>query len=191
MRSGALPGSVMITPLTRPADLAQRLASLGFALDTSGRCMAMALQDLMPPAAPDKAIAVRAVGLSQDRDAWLRIVCVGLFEADLMTRRQLDALCALPGTAFYLGTWQGEPACAAMTIDDGETSVLEFVATVPQFRRQGLSAAVVHRTLQNLRERGIGSISLRAEADGIDLYQRLGFQQCGIRTVVSYTGNDL
>lgn len=191
MRSGTLPGSVLITSMTRPADLAQRLADQGFALDTTGRCMAMALEDLVRPGAPDGAIAVRLVECSEDRYTWLRIVCVGLFEADLMNRQQLDALCALLGTAFYLGTWQGEPVCAAMTIDDGDTSVLEFVATLPQYRRRGLGAAVVYRALQCLRDRDVGTISLRAEADGIGLYQRLGFRECGIRTVASYSGDGL
>ena len=188
IRSGQLPDSVLITPMSRPADLAQRRERLGFALDTSGRCMAMGLADDMPPPAPDAAVSVNAVELRQ-RETWLHIVRAGLFGCDLLSPRQLDALFERPGAAFFLGHWCGDPVTAAMTINDGATAVVELVATLPQARRQGVASAVLLRALRNLREHGVASVSLRAEVDGIGLYRRLGFRECGVRTVASYDWN--
>jgi ribosomal protein S18 acetylase RimI-like enzyme len=118
--------------------------------------------------------------------AWLRIVNKALFGCKLVTLNPFNDVLRMDNTRFYLGFSGRKPVTACMTITQGDTSVLEMVATLPKYRRRGFASALINKALLDLREKGIKTVSLRAEADGVSVYQRLGFRECCKRTVASY-----
>ncbi len=69
--------------------------------------------------------------------------------------------------------------------DDGDTSVLEMVATLSEYRRKGYASLMIDKALMNLKQKCMKTVSLRAEADGVGVYKRLGFKECFKRVVAS------
>ena len=80
----------------------------------------------------------------------------------------------------------GKAITACMTILHEDTSVLEMVATLEEYRRKGVATATINQALLDLRQKGVKTISLRAETDGIQVYKRLGFKECFVRTIAAY-----
>jgi predicted GNAT family acetyltransferase len=78
-----------------------------------------------------------------------------------------------------------------MTITEDDTSVLEMVATLKEYRRKGYASALISRALMDLQQKGIKTISLRAEADGVGVYKKLGFKECFKRIVASCDWNNI
>jgi GNAT superfamily N-acetyltransferase len=72
-----------------------------------------------------------------------------------------------------------------MTITEGDTSVFEMVATLREYRRKGFASTVIDRALMDLRQKNIKTISLRAKADGVSVYKKLGFKECFKRIVAT------
>ncbi len=85
----------------------------------------------------------------------------------MATIEQFDDVLCLDNTYFYLGSVDDKPACACMTITEGDTSVLEMVCTLKDYRRRGFASKIIDKALVDLKHKRIKTISLRAEADGI------------------------
>ena len=122
---------------------------------------------------------------NEELRTWLNIVNIALFECEIVSFEQIYDVCNLHNTSFYLGLFDGKPATACMTITEGDTSVLEMVATKREYRRKGLAKAVINRALLDLKQNGILTTSLRAESEGIGVYKKLGFKDCFKRIVAS------
>ncbi len=66
---------------------------------------------------------------------------------------------------------------------EGEADMMN-VAVHPEYRRQNIALALVNRLVEALKERGSHSLSLevrQSNAPAIALYEKLGFQQAGLR----------
>lgn len=187
MKSGALPDSIVLTPCARPADLPEILAHKGFQIDTTGLCMALDLdaqRDPWPiPVPPIQVLPVDSPDLLRQ---WVEITNLAFFGSQVLTFEQFSNLYALAATRFYLVFYDGVPVSGCMTLHAGETATLEFVSTLAEYRRKGLGAAVCAAALQDLRQCGLHTVTLRAEPDGIGIYSRLGFVEICKRVVATY-----
>lgn len=186
IKSGIMPDSMLITPNTTPKNLAEILSNKGFDMDTSDPCMMMKLTDFNYQRNWDKSIDIITLKSDELMREWVNIVSEGLFGYELITFEQFKDIYKLPNTHFYLGLFNDIPASACMTITEGDTSVLEMVATLSQYRHKGLATAIINKALGDLNKQGIKTISLRAEADGVNLYKHLGFKECFKRIVAAY-----
>ena len=66
---------------------------------------------------------------------------------------------------------------------EGETDMMN-VAVHPDYRRQNIALALVNRLMEELKKRESHSLSLevrQSNAPAIALYEKLGFQQVGMR----------
>ena len=91
-------------------------------------------------------------------------------------------IAALPpdlGHAFAVRATDGRPASVAAVIDVGTDASVQWVATDPAHRRQGLGTRVMRALLADARRRGARTASLQASPDGFPLYERLGFATIG------------
>jgi len=187
IKSGVLSNSMLITPATKPENLAKILSREGFGIDDAAPCMLLALGDYAG------ARECADLNISEVADEvcladWLRIVSGALFGCELITLAQISDVLALGNTRLYLGAVNGTPVTACMTIVDGGTSVLDMVATSGEHRRRGYASALIDRALVDLRRAGMKTVSLRAEADGVGVYKKLGFREC-FRRVVAACGS--
>ncbi|KUO72099.1 MAG: hypothetical protein APF77_00745 [Clostridia bacterium BRH_c25] len=185
IKAGIMPDSMLITPDTTPVNLAELLAEKGFCIDDSDPCMMLELDNFNYQRNINENISVVALENDELLTEWVKIVSEALFECELITLNQFKDVFKLDNTHFYLGLKNGIPASACMTITDGDTSVLEMVATLKQYRHNGLATAVVSKALDDLKKLGTKTISLRAEKDGVNLYKHLGFKECFNRIVAS------
>jgi ribosomal protein S18 acetylase RimI-like enzyme len=185
IKAGIMPDSMLITPNTMPENLTEILSGKGFIINDADPCMMMYLDNYSNTPSEIPGFAITRVEEKERLADWLNIVNVALFGCELVTLEQFCDILVSGNTYFYLGSLDGKPATACMTITDGDTSVLEMVATLKEYRRQGLASAVIDRALSDLRGIGIKTISLRAEADGVGVYKRLGFHESFKRIVAS------
>lgn len=186
IKSGVMPDSMLITPNTTPKNLAEFLSSKGFVIDDSDPCMMLELTNFNYQKNLNRNISILTLDNDELMCEWVKIVSEALFGCELITVEQFKDVHKLCNTHFYLGLLNGTPASACMTITEGDTSVLEMVATLRQYRHNGLATAVINKALDDLSKLGIKTISLRAEADGVNLYKHLGFKECFKRIVAAY-----
>ncbi|MDR0929670.1 MAG: GNAT family N-acetyltransferase [Oscillospiraceae bacterium] len=84
--------------------------------------------------------------------------------------------CADGRMAAYIAYARGEPAAVAAILHNGNVCSLEFVATLPAHRRQGLAEAVSRAAIRDAFAGGAAIITLRAFDPARRLYEKLGFQ---------------
>jgi GNAT superfamily N-acetyltransferase len=58
----------------------------------------------------------------------------------------------------------------------GRNAYVQWVATEPEWRRQGLARHVMVELVEWARAQGVGMVDLHASADGAPLYAELGFR---------------
>lgn len=73
----------------------------------------------------------------------------------------------------------GAFVCAAMTLAVGDDLGIYFVATEESHRRRGLASGLLLAVLAAARDEGMRSATLQASADGLSVYERLGFRRVG------------
>ncbi len=75
----------------------------------------------------------------------------------------------------------GKAVSAASAAVDRESVTLEFVATLPEYRRQGLAQRVCRRVVDDVFDSGAAIVTVRA-IDGIAaaLYESIGFRRYGL-----------
>jgi GNAT superfamily N-acetyltransferase len=151
---------------------ADRLARRGHELDGAPRAMGMRLADLGPaPAHPegtrrlagDPSVAARLNDLAYGYEG---AAFAAAFSQDRRIRWRIA----------HLGD---EPVSCVGTIDVGGDCCVCGVATSPQHRGRGLAGWLLHKALEEARERGCLCANLRASRAGAPVYERLGFADLG------------
>jgi len=148
------------------------LASRGHALDAEPRAMAMELADLgVGPPAP-AGIDPGPIGAA---------VCAEL--NDLAYGYGADGFragLALETSIRWYGAFDdAEPVGCVGAIELGEDCCITGVATPPEQRGRGIASWLMHRALDEARQRGLVTASLQATRAGAPLYERLGFRDFG------------
>src|SRR6266446_6608893 len=83
----------------------------------------------------------------------------------------------------YLGTVDGEPVATVALFFEAGVASINWVVSLPQFRRQGIGAAMTLMAAREARSAGYRVGVLTASPLGITIYRRLGFQEyCPVST---------
>lgn len=185
IKAGLLPDSMLITPKTKPENLAEILSLKGFNINDKDPCMILHLDNYEEKKSEITGFEIVKI-TDKDRLAdCLNILNTALFHCELITVDQLYDVLLLDNTCFYLGLFNGKPVTTCMTLMEGEISVLDQAATLQEYRRQGFASALINKALLDLKQKGIKTVSLRSEQDGIGVYKKLGFKECFNRVVAS------
>jgi ribosomal protein S18 acetylase RimI-like enzyme len=141
---------------------------------------------LLPPTRPLPSIEVRRVGEDLTCDAFCNIGSV-CFNVPLSWFREVfETRSVWRDFAGYVGYVDGEPVSTAATvISDGVIGVYN-VATLPGYQRRGFGEAVMRHALQKGREEhGLERTILQSTAQGLPIYQRMGYRTVTRVTVYS------
>jgi GNAT superfamily N-acetyltransferase len=153
-------------------DSARLLASRGHSLDAEPRAMAMELVDL--DAGPPAPAGIDPGPIGAAACAELNDLAYGYgpdgFRAGLGGETSIRWHGAFEG---------GEPVGCVGAIDTGGDCCVTGVATPPEQRGRGIASWLLHRALDEARERGLTTASLQATRAGAPLYERLGFRDLG------------
>ena len=79
----------------------------------------------------------------------------------------------------YLGLLNGEPVATAELFLSNGMAYLGGVSTLPQYRQQGIGAALTLSALRAARQQGYRVGLLTASPMGFPIYRRIGFQERG------------
>lgn len=71
----------------------------------------------------------------------------------------------------------GAFVCVALTLTVGDDLGIHYVATEASHRRRGLASRLLRSLLAAAREKGLRTATLQASADGLSVYERLGFRR--------------
>ncbi len=183
-RNAGRPFSWWVGPADQPADLGRRLEEAGLEEAETELAMASDLSSLAAevPVPEDLRIArarsprevadfaaVQAANWDPSDPQVLRFY-------ELAAAALLSEGCPLQLYVGYLGS---EPVAAAEATLAGKVVGLYNVATRREFRRRGFGAALTARPLRDARERGYRTAVLQAAAEGVRLYERIGFRRFG------------
>lgn len=182
-RLAGVPSEWLVTPSSRPLDLADRLARHGWrhAMDHAG--MALDPARLRPADRPAGATLARVA--DEETLAHAAAVTRAAFDApphvlSLFPEAHRPVCFGLPGRlALFLARVDGEPAAVGALHLLGGTAGLHGVATLPGMQRRGLGGWVTTELVREAARRGASLVTLEATPVGEPLYARLGFRPCG------------
>lgn len=170
-------------PGSQPADLGQHLLAHGFSHDSDDPGMAIDLRTLPEPTPLDAQVAIVRVRDLAALRTWAAVAAAG-FEFPAGAETVIEpflAVYSLDDAApvrFYLATVDDAPAACSMLVLGGGVAGIYTVATMPNFRRRGLGAALTLAPLYDARALGYRAGVLEASEMGHPIYLRLGFHVC-------------
>jgi ribosomal protein S18 acetylase RimI-like enzyme len=86
--------------------------------------------------------------------------------------------------ACYVARLDGEAVGTVEATEGGGVVGLYNIATLPEYRRRGIGTALTVHPLREATRRGARAAVLQAAADGVGIYQRVGFRSFG--TITEY-----
>jgi GNAT superfamily N-acetyltransferase len=151
----------------------ERLGRAGHSLDATPAAMLLELDQLVPLTRPPPDIGtdwdIEAAGSVNDAAYGDR---PGLFA------RAMGELPADSGR-MYLVRVDGKPASFVVVHDDGDNCEFWIAATIPEARGRGLVSGLLHRALEEARDRGCVTSTTQATKMGEPVYARLGYRRFG------------
>ena len=189
IKARIMPDAMLIMPDTKPENLAQILSEKGFIINDKDPCMVLYLDNYNDRKTEKIDFSVIKITEKSQLAEWLNILNIALFECEFINLEQLNGLLYLNNVNFYLGLLGGKPISTCMTITEDDTSVLEMVATLKEYRRKGYASALIEKALMDLKQKDIKSVSLRSEPDGVGVYKKLGFNECFNRVIATCDWN--
>ena len=105
------------------------------------------------------------------------IVNKTLFDKQIIDPDHYYPLCEGGKIICFLGFCGETPAATSMTLmTDNMGGKLEWIATLPEYRKEGMSTAVCCAGIDQLIKDGAKIITLTAREMGVSLYEILGFK---------------
>lgn len=179
-RSGGIPEYWCPMPLSPVMNLQEILVTYGLAEPRTEASLGMALfpREYAPArkGAEASAVHIRRVTSPEDFRVWTGIVNPVLHGCELLDPQLYYPLCESGKMVCFLGFYGNVPAAASAAMRRDESGTLEFIATLPDYRKRGLGAAVCRAAIEHLIEGGVSIITLRASEMGVPLYALLGFR---------------
>lgn len=177
-RENDMPEYWCITPLSAPEGIRDLLISLEIIDPNEERSLGMALlpDDYSKPAEETISFSIRKVTTKEDFKIFADIANEVLHGFKLLDPELYYPLCASGKMVCFLG-YSGEiPVATSATMNNNGSSTVEFVATLPDFRKKGIGTAVCRAAIEQLIGDGASIVTLRARALGVSIYKGLGFK---------------
>jgi GNAT superfamily N-acetyltransferase len=174
------PNCWFVTPLSKPDNLCNVLSAMDqYVLDDFGMAIPpeniehirSSLMNTIPE------YKVIRVDNKNDFKKWASIVNTALFEEPLCDPEQYYPLCKDGIIKCFLGYVNNKSVSTSMTLmTDNGVGKIEWVSTLPDFRRKGIGKALCCAGIEQLLNDGVSIITLTAREMGVSLYKSLGFK---------------
>lgn len=172
----------LVTPLTRPANLATYLEAHGLIYRRTNREMAVDTQAINETVSTPADLIIHEVEDQEMLNLWRTTTIKGWESTEEAGQVYYDAYSRLgfgkdKPWHHYIGWLHDEPVATASLLLHSGIAGIYGVATIPKARRQGIGAAM---TFYALREAGALQyrVAILSPSEmGIGIYRRLGFQE--------------
>jgi GNAT superfamily N-acetyltransferase len=177
-----VPMAWLIGPSTRPVDLGGHLQARGWMLGDEAPGMAIDLHALDEAMSSPPSLTIERVQDAETLRTWLRVMTVGsdipqeglALLLELVTRHGFTDD---PSVHYYLGLLADQPVATSLLYLAGGVAGIYNVATLPEFRHQGIGSALTVAPLLQARTWGYHIGTLQSSPMGLSLYRRLGFRE--------------
>lgn len=168
-------------PLTRPADLERQLPRLGMVHAGDQAGMAVDLQALAEEVTGPPGLEIERAASRADLEKWSLPVRIGFGLPKFAVRTLLDHFqrtgpAGDPRWRHYVGRLNGRTVASSTLYIGAGVAGLYYVATLPEFHKQGIASAMTLTPLLEARRMGLRVGVLQASDQGEGLYRRLGFE---------------
>ena len=183
-RRARRPFSWWVGPADRPDELGAVLVDCGLARADTELAMAADLGGLRGSEPPPRELEIRRVRTADDLRDFARVSAANWSPPDAHVRRFYESAAPLllaPGAPqwLYVGYLVGEPVATSELTVGGGVAGLYNISTLEPHRRRGFGTALTLQPLRDALAHGYRTCVLHAAADGVRLYQRVGFQRFG------------
>ena len=173
-----------VGPSSQPVHLASLLESYGLIHYETEPGMAVDLYKINEESSATSLLTTQRVITQEQLEQWLRVweyegneELIRLWQTFYLNIYREDSL------HLYLGTLHGKPVATPGVFFGGGVASIGPVGTLPEYRRQGIGAAMTLTALQQAQNHGYRIAVLTASLMGINTYRRIGFQQyCTVST---------
>jgi GNAT superfamily N-acetyltransferase len=177
-----VPMAWLIGPSTRPVDLGSRLQAQGRKLGDVAPGMAIELQTLNESFFSPPSLTIERIHDAETLRTWLRVMTFGseIPEEGLALLLELvskHGFTGDPSVHFYIGRLEDKPVATSLLYPGGGVAGIYNVATLPEFRHQGIGSALTVAPLLQARTWGYRIGTLQSSPMGLHLYRRLGFHE--------------
>ena len=178
------PFSWWVGPADTPGDLGARLSAEGLSAAESEVAMAADLSRLRPVETAPGGLAIRRVGTPGELAEYARINAANWAPPDRLLVRfyELAAPVLLARASplrMYVGYADGEAVATCELTVAGGVAGLYGISTLAAHRHRGYGSVLTGHALLEARRDGISRAVLQASADGLGVYERIGFQKFG------------
>ncbi len=113
-----------------------------------------------------------------DLPTWIKIVSTSYNSQELEVKKAILNLInkGKNNLKFYLGFFDDKPAAASMVIEHLDTISIHMVATLPEYRNQGLGSAITNKSLLDAKEKNYKKAILLSSQMGYQMYKNMGFE---------------
>lgn len=165
-----------LTPLDRPASIAEHLGRRGLTIEN--RRSWMVFRGDADAIATNSDIEVRVAEPDDVRmfaaihggsETWVKRLSISTTLTGMLE----------PGNTFYLGCIDGQPVATLHLLRDGSTAGIYAVGTMKAHRRRGVSTTLIARAIRDAHAAGCDVVCLSTDAGGYaeTLYAKLGFER--------------
>ncbi len=165
-----------LTPLDRPAAVAEHLLRRGLIIES--RRSWMAFRSDAASIATNRDVEVR---VAEPDDARTFAAIHGGSESWVKRLSLSTTLTGMlePGNTFYLACIDGQPVATLHLLRDGTTAGIYAVGTMKAHRRRGVSSTLMARAISDARAAGCDVVGLSTEGGGYaeGLYAKMGFER--------------
>ncbi len=183
-RTTGRPFSWWVGPADRPADLGRRLEKAGLEKAETELAMVADLSSMAPDVSVPEGLRIARARSPREIADFAAVQAANWNPPDPQVVRFYDlAASALRSEdcplRLYVGYLGAEPVAGSEATLAGGVAGLYNVATRREFRRRGFGAALTSWPLRDAREQGYRTAVLQAAAEGVRLYERIGFRRFG------------
>lgn len=179
-----MPMTWLISPSTRPTNLGSYLEKRGWLKD-SAPGMAIDLHSLDShdtQRSPLPSLTIKRVSNVEMLKVWLSVMTTGseipeeglALLVDIVNKHGFKLA---TDVYYYLGMLEGKPVATSLLYTGGGVAGIYDVATLPEFRKQGIGRALTLAPLLEARTLGYRIGTLQSTLMGHNLYRNIGFQE--------------
>jgi ribosomal protein S18 acetylase RimI-like enzyme len=182
--TNGVPGTWVVTPLSRPSGLGDALLRHGWTLDDPGFPWMSAPMDPVIKGLPDAppGLVIEAVEDADAQARWLQAMTNGFGMGPPVQRamtRLAEAVGYGPDAPWrrFVGTVDGRPVGSAGLMVGAGLAGIYNVSTPAEFRGRGIATALTGAALREGRDRGYRFAVLGASEMGYPVYVGMGFTE--------------